>query len=109
MRERLFATVLCVSVVVCVVSACRKSSPYDRLCRLYEEGNGQPQTAELLMQITAKAEKQIPEIADDLLMVANASTDQRYELLRSMAEQKSGQADWQCEAIRKWYPPGQSK
>jgi hypothetical protein len=60
------------------------------------------------MKITAKAENQIPELAEDLMMMANASVDKRYELLRSMAQQKAAQADWQCEAIRKWYPARQS-
>jgi tagatose-1,6-bisphosphate aldolase len=57
------------------------------------------------MKITAKAEQQIPEISEDLLMIANASVDQRYELLKSMAQQKAGQNDWHCDAIRRWYPP----
>lgn len=108
MRDR-FSAALFFSLLACVGAGCTKSTPYDRLCRLYEEGNGQPQTPELLMKITAKAEQQIPEIAEDLMMVANASVDQRYQLLKSMAQQRSGQADWHCEAIRKWYTPGESE
>lgn len=89
-----------------LAAACTKSgSSYDRLCKLYEDVQDQPSTPELAAQLTAKAEKEMPELSADLLLLANASEDQRYELLRAMAEQKAGQKDWQCEAIRRWYPP----
>lgn len=95
-----------VVLAISATTACRKSgTPYDRLCRVYEEVQGQPTTPELAARLTAKAEKEIPELSEDLLLLANASADQRYELLRTMAEQKAGQKNWRCEAIRQWYPP----
>lgn len=97
-------------LLIGVVLGCSKSgSQYDQLCRLYQEVEGQPTTPELAMKITARAEKEIPALGEDLMLLANASADQRYELLRMMAQQKAGQADWKCEAIKKWYPPRASQ
>jgi hypothetical protein len=108
MKQRFVIGVFGLLIADMAAGCARSASPYDKLCRIYEEVEGQPTTPELAMKVMAKAEKELPSLSEDLLTFANASVDQRYELLREMAKQKAGQPDWKCEAIKKWYPPRQA-
>lgn len=88
------------------VTACsRAESPYDRLCRIYEEASKQPMSEEVAALPFTRAKAEIPELGDDLAALAQVSLSERYELLRSMAREKGHQPDWRCEAIRTWNPP----
>ena len=89
-----------------LATACAKQSPYDRLCRLYKEQRGRDSTPELAMALARRVEKEIPEIAADYAFLANVDIGERYEVLKTLARDKAKQPDWQCEEIRKWYPPG---
>lgn len=92
--------------LVLAVAACgKRPTPYDRLCRIYEDVRGQSSTPELAMAVAKRVEAEIPEIAGDYGFLANVDVGERYELLQTLAREKAKQRDWQCEEIRKWYPP----
>lgn len=100
----------CCLLLLLSLSSCTKSaSPYDRLCRIYEDVRGQPSTPDLAVTVAKRVENEIPEIAEDYGFLANVNVGERYELLRMLARDKANQQDWHCEEIRKWYPPGQAR
>lgn len=92
------------TLVACLAS-CSRGSPYDRLCAIYEEVGKEPLTPERAAIPFQRAQKEIPELSSDLALLANVSLAERYELLKTMAREKAGQPNWQCEAIRQWNPP----
>jgi hypothetical protein len=106
MRDRML-TVLSNVLVISVLAGCSKSdSPYDKLCRIYEEERVQTTTLEASMRAFRKAQKDIPEISEDLAALAHVPRADWYELIRKAARDKAHQPDWRCEVIRKWSSPG---
>lgn len=91
------------------LAGCSRGTPYDRLCRIYEDYRGQASTPELAMVVAQRVEKEIPEIVPEYGFLANANVGDRYELLRTLARDKAKQDDWRCDEIRKWYPPASSR
>ncbi len=89
-----------------VGNACAQRSPYDRLCRLYEDQRGRASTPELAMALARRVEDEIPEIAADYAFLANVNIGDRYEVLKALARDKAKQPDWHCDEIRRSYPPG---
>lgn len=81
-----------------LVPACKKSEPsYERFCHLYEEVEGRPMDSMLAMELTQRAEKEIPELAE---LLAGFYLGERYEALKTMAKEQ-GQPGWECKAIQK--------
>lgn len=92
--------------VLCAGVACSSAAtPYDRLCRIYEEFDGRPTSSEIAVAISMKVEKQVPEIYDDYHVVMSSGSAERYEMFRMLARERVHQANWTCEAIRRRYPP----
>jgi hypothetical protein len=58
------------------------------------------------MKVAKRVDTEIPEIAADYGFLANVDLGDRYEVLRGLARDKANQSDWQCDEIRRWYPPG---
>lgn len=87
------------------LSCSRSSTPYDRLCHIYEGYEGKPTTAELAVEISQAVEKQLPEIYGDYHVVMSSGTSERYEMLRMLARERVQQNEWTCDAIRRRYPP----
>ena len=100
-------TILSGLLAACVFFGCSKSgSPYDRLCRIYERVGDKPMTSELAMETFMKAQKEIPEISEDLWgALANSGLKEWYRILRTVARDEANQPNWQCEVFRKWSLP----
>jgi hypothetical protein len=89
-----------------VLASCKLSgSPYDRLCTIYE---GLGTVADENLDWWALAQRitnEAPEIAEDHQVVMLNEKGRRYELFRQRAIQDWKQPSWQCEAIKKRWPP----
>jgi hypothetical protein len=100
--------ILCSVLLGSAIAGCsKKPPPYDRLCKIYEDAGSLPLTPDAAMRLAERVEKEIPEIYDDFSMMAQADIRQRYELLKTLAREKTHEDNWECAAIRKAYPPGQ--
>ena len=102
---RMLGLLVVVGVSVLLGAGCRRESPYDRLCQIYQEAAAGPMTPERAALPFQRAGREIPELASDLALLAHVSLQERYELLKTMAREKANQDNWECKAMRDWRPP----
>ena len=95
---------LCVSLLV--AGGCKPAaSPYDKLCAIYESVAAQPDDSLDWFALSNRIASEAPDIADDHNSILLNQPDARYELFRKRASERAKQRDWQCDAIRKRWPP----
>ena len=87
-----------------VVPACAKSSPYDRLCKIYEEysSGGTPRDV-AAVKITERVERELPEIYQDYVVVVMNPVEGRYDAFKELARKSANQSNWSCDAVRTFY------
>jgi hypothetical protein len=93
------------SVMIPVWGCAARTTPYDRLCKIYEEFGSEPSTPETAYKISQRVEKEIPEIYSNYDLIVVGGIDRRYEAFKEFARETANQPNWSCEAIRKRYPP----
>jgi hypothetical protein len=94
--------------VTCLLAAfgCKPApSAYDKLCSIYSTFESQPDDKLDWFAISQRIASEAPEISEDHNAVLLNQTGARYELLRKLAREDSNQPEWQCETLRKRWPP----
>ena len=90
-------------VALAGLAACgAKTSPYDRMCRIYEEYSSERPSDELAVKIAQRVEREIPEIIETYGTVLQNSPPYRYEDFKELARTRANQPNWTCEAFRKF-------
>ena len=96
----------CVVLAALMIASCKSGpSPYDKLCTIYEGVASQPDEDLDWMALSQRISTEAPEISEDHKIVMLNQKGSRYELFRKRASQTWKQPDWQCEAIKKRWPP----
>ena len=106
MRQQLLIFVL----LAAFSAACKQqAAPYDRLCKLYAEYESVPDDdAMAMMALSQRVEREIPEIMPFYGLLVQNGRDVRYGVLVDYARNvEKAPADWQCERLRKRWPPSQ--
>lgn len=99
MRLALLAEIL-------TIASCKPApSPYDKLCTIYQNYDSQTDESLDWMALSQRIANEAPEVAEDHNNILLNQTGSRYELFRKRARESWKQSDWQCEAIRKRWPP----
>jgi hypothetical protein len=104
-RRPLRAGLCLIVTMICFASCSRTSTSYDRLCRVYEDFDGKPDTSEVAVEISKTVGQKVPDIYADYHVVMSSGSNERYEMFRMLARERAKQNDWSCDAIRKRYPP----
>jgi hypothetical protein len=102
--RRLNVGVVCIVASVTFQGCSTRESSYDRLCRIYEEFDGQPTSSELAVEISKRVGSKLPDLYSDYHVVMTAGSEERYEMFRMLARERAHQDNWSCDAIRRRYP-----
>jgi hypothetical protein len=95
-------------VLLGTAAGCSKpASPYDRLCAIYKEYESVPSDDMMAgYEISRRVEREIPEIVPAYNVIPQNGVETRYAALVEIARQeKSTPANWECETLRKRWPP----
>jgi hypothetical protein len=87
------------------IGGSKQIPPYDQLCLVYEEFSTQPLTSERAVELAERIQRELPDVYADYGMFADADYRQRYDLIRTLAREKSTGNTWRCDAVRKVYTP----
>jgi hypothetical protein len=79
------------------------------LCALYQAYSPASDDAVEGMQIYERVQNEIPEVLPVYDIVVRDGIDTRYGLLREAARNAQKQPNWECEALKKHWPPGVRK
>jgi hypothetical protein len=100
MHKLLMAFILACAVVACGTS----QSDYDKICAIYRDYESVPDTDTMAMiQLSARVEKEAPDVNQVYTAVVRNPPETRYSMLVENARRK--QPRWQCETIKKRWPP----
>ena len=95
-----------VLMVALMFASCKSApSPYDKLCRIYEGLASQADEDIDWMALSQRVADEAPELSEDHSIVMLNQKSSRYGLFRKRASQRWKQDDWQCDAIKKRWPP----
>ncbi|MGD8569794.1 MAG: hypothetical protein PVJ39_17035 [Gammaproteobacteria bacterium] len=78
-------------------------SDFDKLCKIYEETLQNP-TSHIMqaVEITERAEKEVPNIAVHVENIANVNAKDADPLFKKIAE-KQTKKSWDCKAMKEFY------
>lgn len=96
-------------IVLCSVACSKQSAPYDRLCQIYDEYPIDPDNSMMVVTIYERVQHEVPEILPVYDAVMLNGNEFRYEMLRKHAREAQNQSDWECEGLKKRWPPGSKR
>lgn len=106
--KRVVKTLLIASLLLPVACSSEhlkeNSSPYDRLCAIYEEelGGKEAPGPEVFQRLSNRIDYEVPELKEHHGHLANVPKEELYPTLKSLAESETG-SDWECIFISDYY------
>src|SRR6266705_4838980 len=89
---RSLSVALCLIVpMICCANCSQTSTSYDRLCRIYEDFDGKPDTSEIAVEISKTVGEKVPDIYADYHVVMSSGSTERYEMFRMLARERAKQ------------------
>ena len=92
------------AIALVIMANCgAKASPYDRMCKIYEDYSGATPSDVLAAKIAERVQREVPEIYDSYGAILQNSPQYRYDDFKQLARTQADQPNWRCEAFRRFH------